>query len=254
METITRTFTHEQLGDIRVLGTQEEPLFVANDIATALGYKNTRDAIAKHVNDEDKNTVAIHDGIGNPNKVIINESGMYALIFGSKLEQAKRFKHWVTSEVLPTIRRQGSYGELSNIADSLSKTMATLNNITKTITDSHQTMATAMVDMIHATKCLVDSAKSHNQDQNQERPSTIPNKDEITASEICGTLGFVSAHELNNRLVQLGVIARNGASITLSAKYQHIGKVKQWNSANGYYTTYVVYTPSGVEELKRLVK
>ena len=253
MEAITRTFTHEQLGDIRVLGTQEEPLFVGKDVATALGYTNPQKAIRDHVEETDK-TVNESFTVNGTKIILINESGMYALIFGSKLEQAKKFKHWVTSEVLPTIRRQGSYGELSKVADSLSKTMATLNNITKTITDSHQTMATAMIDMIHATKCLVDSAKSHNQDQNQERPSTKPNKDEITASEICGTLGFVSAHELNNRLVQLGVIARNGASITLSAKYQHIGKVKQWNSANGHYTTYVVYTPCGVEELKRLVK
>lgn len=253
MEAITRTFTHEQLGNIRVLGTQEEPLFVGKDVATALGYTNPQKAIRDHVEETDK-TVNESFTVNGTKIILINESGMYALIFGSKLEQAKKFKHWVTSEVLPTIRRQGSYGELSNIADSLSKTMAMLNNITKTITDSHQTMATAMVDMIHATKCLVDSAKSKNQDQDQERPSTIPNKDEITASEICRMLGFVSAHELNNKLSQLGVITRNGASITLNNKYKHIGKVKQWNSAKGYYTTYVVYTPSGVEELQRLIK
>ena len=84
---------------------------VGKDIAEALGYSNTRDALATHVMDDDKNTVVISDGKrrGNPNQVIINESGVYALIFGSKLDSAKRFKHWVTSEVLPQIRRTGSY-------------------------------------------------------------------------------------------------------------------------------------------------
>lgn len=60
-----------------------------------------------HVDDEDKNTVAIHDGIGNPNKTVINESGLYSLILSSKLPKAKEFKHWVTSEILPTIRKHG---------------------------------------------------------------------------------------------------------------------------------------------------
>ena len=87
-----------------------QPYFVGKDIADALGYSNSRDALAKHVHDDDKITVAIHDGNkGNPNQVCINESGMYALIFGSKLEQAKEFKHWVTSEVLPSIRMTGGY-------------------------------------------------------------------------------------------------------------------------------------------------
>lgn len=76
-----------------------EPWFVGKDVAEALGYSNTRDTLSTHVMNEDKNTVAISDGKrGNPNQTIINESGLYALIFSSKLESAKRFKHWVTEE------------------------------------------------------------------------------------------------------------------------------------------------------------
>lgn len=83
---------------------------MGKDVATALGYSNTRDALNRHVDNEDKNTVVIPDGNkGNPNQTIINESGLYSLIFGSKLEKAKRFKHWVTSEVLPCIRKHGGY-------------------------------------------------------------------------------------------------------------------------------------------------
>ena len=87
-----------------------EPWFVGKDVATALGYSNVRDALAKHVDAEDKNTVAIRDGIqGNPNMTAINESGVYSLVFSSKLPTAKAFKRWVTHEVLPAIRKTGSY-------------------------------------------------------------------------------------------------------------------------------------------------
>lgn len=96
---------------VRVIEIEGEPWFVGNDVATVLGYSNTRDAIGKHVDSEDKNTVAIRDGItrGNPNKTIINESGLYSLILSSKLPSAKKFKRWVTSKVLPTIRKHGAY-------------------------------------------------------------------------------------------------------------------------------------------------
>ena len=103
-------FNSEEFGEIRTVTIDNEPWFVGKDVAEALGYSNTRDALATHVSEEDKNTVVISDGKrGNPNQVVINESGLYALIFGSKLDSAKRFKHWVTSEVLPTIRKTGSY-------------------------------------------------------------------------------------------------------------------------------------------------
>lgn len=104
-------FNSEEFGNIRTVTIDGEPWFVGKDVAKALGYSNTRDALATHISEEDKNTVAISDGKrGNPNQVVINESGLYALIFGSKLDSAKRFKRWVTSEVLPSIRRTGSYG------------------------------------------------------------------------------------------------------------------------------------------------
>lgn len=95
--------------EIRTVEIEGEPYFVGKDVAAILGYSNTRDALAKHVDEEDKNTVAIHDGIGNPNKTAINESGLYSLILSSKLPNAKQFKRWVTSEVLPTIRKHGAY-------------------------------------------------------------------------------------------------------------------------------------------------
>lgn len=103
-------FTNEELDmKVRVVEINGEPWLVGKEVAEVLGYKNTRDALSKHVDEEDKNTVAIYDGIGNPNKVIINESGLYSLVLRSKLTEAKKFKRWVTSEVLPSIRKHGMY-------------------------------------------------------------------------------------------------------------------------------------------------
>ena len=117
-------FTNEELDmKVRVVEINGEPCLVGKDVAEVLGYKNTRDALSKHVDDEDKNTVAIHDGIGNPNKVIINESGLYSLVLRSKLTEAKKFKRWVTSEVLPSIRKHGMYAtdDLLNDPDLMIK-------------------------------------------------------------------------------------------------------------------------------------
>ena len=102
-------FNNPEFGEVRTIQIDGDPWFVGKDVAAALGYENNRDALAKHVDEEDKG-VAKCDTLGGPqNVVIINESGVYALIFGSKLERAKRFKHWVTSEVLPAIRKTGQY-------------------------------------------------------------------------------------------------------------------------------------------------
>lgn len=103
-------FKNEQFGSVRTLEKNGEPWFVGKDVAEALGYSNTRDALLVHVDAEDKDTVAFHDGTpGNPNQTIINESGVYALVFGSKLESARQFKRWITSEVIPSIRKHGAY-------------------------------------------------------------------------------------------------------------------------------------------------
>lgn len=102
-------FKNDEFGEIRTVTIDGEPWFVGKDIATALGYKNTRQAISTNVDTEDKGVHSVDTPSGNQNMSIINESGLYALIFGSKLESAIRFKHWVTSEVLPSIRKHGAY-------------------------------------------------------------------------------------------------------------------------------------------------
>lgn len=103
-------FKNEEFGEVRTVTIDNEPWFVGKDVAEALGYSKARNAISAHVSDEDKKDAPIQGTPGGTqNMTIINESGLYALIFGSKLESAKRFKHWVTSEVLPAIRKTGGY-------------------------------------------------------------------------------------------------------------------------------------------------
>lgn len=109
---LIKAFTNDKFGNVRVvlIGVNQEPYFVGKDVAISLGYKDTSDAVKKHVDEEDKLTRQIADSGQNRNMICINESGLYSLILGSKLPSAKEFKRWVTSEVLPSIRQTGGYG------------------------------------------------------------------------------------------------------------------------------------------------
>ena len=109
MKTNIQIFKNEVFGEIRTCQVNNQIMFVGKDVATALGYSNTRDALSKHVDAEDKGTVAIRDTAYETRVTLINESGLYSLILSSKLPQAKAFKRWVTAEVLPQIRKTGGY-------------------------------------------------------------------------------------------------------------------------------------------------
>ena len=109
MKTKIQIFTNEKFGEIRTCQVNNQIMFVGKDVAMALGYRNAPDAISKHVDDEDKLESQIAISGQNRKIIIINESGLYSLILSSKLPQAKAFKRWVTSEVLPQIRQTGGY-------------------------------------------------------------------------------------------------------------------------------------------------
>lgn len=102
-------FKNAEFGSIRTLTINGEPYFVGRDVAEILGYSNSRKALADHVDEEDKGVTKCDTLGGTQEMTVINESGLYSLIIGSKLPTARRFKRWVTSEVLPTIRRHGVY-------------------------------------------------------------------------------------------------------------------------------------------------
>lgn len=104
-----KVFNNAEFGKIRTLNRDGEPWFVGKDVATALGYKDSVNALKSHVSEEDKGGWRIATQYGEREAVIINESGLYSLILSSKLDSAKRFKRWVTAEVLPSIRKSGGY-------------------------------------------------------------------------------------------------------------------------------------------------
>lgn len=113
-----KIFENAEFGQVRTVTIENEPWFVGKDVADNLGYQNGSRDINRHVEADDRIKEMVFDGTQNKETILINESGLYALIFGSKLESAKRFKHWVTSEVLPTIRKTGQY-QMSNMSAEL---------------------------------------------------------------------------------------------------------------------------------------
>jgi len=139
MKNEMKIFNNEEFGAVRTVVIDGVPWFVGKDVAMALGYKDTNQAIRKHVEDEDKLTRQI-DGEGQRrNMIILNESGLYAMIFGSELVSAKKFKRWVTSEVLPSIRENGTYikqlspenipvGEVASLSKVMDRIMVRQNS------------------------------------------------------------------------------------------------------------------------------
>ena len=123
-------FKHDEFGEIRTLSIDGEPWFVGKDIASKLGYTDTFGALKKHVDGEDKQNCQ-NDSFETPRGLtIINESGLYCLVLSSKLPSARKFRHWITSEVLPTLRKHGAYFT----AETLHKTMSDPRELAKLLT------------------------------------------------------------------------------------------------------------------------
>lgn len=138
--TLVKVFENPKFGKVRTVMVKGEPWFVGKDVALALGYKNTKDALSSHVDIEDKSILKRSEittfEIPTRGLTIINESGVYALVFGSKLPTAKQFKHWVTHDVLPTLRKTGSYdmngmtlGEQAAMIDNLKAENSSTKNM-----------------------------------------------------------------------------------------------------------------------------
>lgn len=109
MNEIMKVFSNAMFGNVRVLLQGDEPWFVAKDVADTLGYQNGSRDVNRHTDEEDRTKTMLFDGNQNKETILINESGLYSLVLSSKLPNAKQFKRWVTSDVLPSIRKHGSY-------------------------------------------------------------------------------------------------------------------------------------------------
>ena len=135
-----KIFNSEKFGQMRTININGEVWFVGKDVAEALGFKNSRDAILTHVFEEDKGVDTIYTLGGYQKMTIINESGLYALVFSSRLETAKDFKHWVTSEVLPAIRKTGSYQKPMSQVEMMRIQLGMIDNHEERIAELEQSM------------------------------------------------------------------------------------------------------------------
>lgn len=160
----TLVFSNDEFGNIRTAVLDNNPWFVGKDVAECLEYKNTKDALARHVDAEDKqlilrSQITTLENVPNRGLTFINESGLYALIFGSKLDKAKEFKHWVTSEVLPQIRKTGGYIPIEKDDDDLTIMAKALNIMQNTLEQKDELLA-QKEEVISKQKPLVDFANT----------------------------------------------------------------------------------------------
>ncbi len=196
--------------DVRTMQINGEAWFVGKDVASVLGYQRTAKAIQDHVDDEDKDEVPFRDSIGRMQKTpIINESGLYSLILSSKLPSAKRFKRWVTSEVLPAIRKHGAYMTDQKIKEIL------LNPDT-------------IIKLATELKAEREGRLIAEQRVNELTPKAsyydlvLKNKSLVTITQIAKDYGM-SGQELNSKLHELKVQYKQGATWLLYSKYQRTG-------------------------------
>lgn len=230
MNTNIQIFKNEVFGEIRTITNDEgEIFFVGKDVAMALGYKNPSNALQVHVDSEDKTSYLIQVSGSNykANTLFVNESGLYALILSSKLEQARQFKRWITSEVLPQIRRTGGY-------------------IPTHDSDGRKLSGDEILS-------LADEIISYTlQELNQRKD------DCLTATEVAMLLGW-DVHLFNAVLADMGIQHRHGGRWVLAEELHGRGLTEDRHfycySLKGKprLTTYLTWTAKGVSYLgKRL--
>ncbi|MCW8106125.1 phage antirepressor [Lactobacillus mulieris] len=202
--------------DIRTLTIDNEPYFVGKDVAEVLGYKKPENAVANHVDEEDKTTTLIQ-GTGSNYKsktVIVNESGLYSLIISSKLPTAKKFKRWVTSEVLPAIRKHGGYLTDEKIEEALYNP------------DTLIKLATQLKEEREG-RLIAEQQVAELKPKASYLDEILANKELITVSVIAKDYGM-SAMQFNKLLHNLKVQFKQGKSWLLYSNYQSLG----WTSSS----------------------
>ena len=199
-------FKNKEFGQIRTCMVDGETYFVGKDVASALGYKNTKDALIRHVDVDDKEWSGITTPLGTQQATIINESGLYSLILSSKLDSAKRFKHWVTSEVLPAIRKNGRY-ELESKAKELQQQNRLL-----------ESKNTLLEEITAYQKPLTDYARI-----------ILGSTQTVTITQIAQDYGM-SPVRMNQLLYQLHIQHKVGGQWILYIPYLNKGYVQSFSS------------------------
>ena len=206
-------FQNAEFGSVRSITVNGEPYFVGKDVAEILGYKDTSDAMRRHVDDEDKLTRCFTDSGQSREMYIINESGLYSLILSSKLPTAKRFKRWVTSEVLPAIRRHGLYA----VDDMLNNPDALIEALQAYKAERMQRMALEAENAVQKQQLIEMQPKASYYDVVLNSP------DLVSITEISKDYGW-SAQRMNEYLHRQGIQFKQGGRIwILYQKYAEKG-------------------------------
>ena len=242
-------FKNAEFGEVRTLTIDGEPYFVGKDVAEILGYSNSRKAIADHVDEEDKNTVTIRDGKGNPNQTVINESGLYSLILSSKLPAAKKFKHWITAEVIPSIRKHGAYMTEQTIEQALTNPDFLIQLATQLKTEKEKNKSLEVKVSALTVDNQIMQPKAEYFDELVDRNLLTNIRD--TAKEL-----KVKQKDFVNFLLEKKYLYRDKSGKLLPyAKHTETGlfELKEFiNDKTGFSSTQTLITPKGKETFRLL--
>ena len=235
-----KIFKNVEFGAIRTMSNEQgEPMFCAKDVCDALGYNNSRDTLRKHVERGDVAKCDTPTTSGRQIMTFINESGLYALIFSSKLESAKRFKHWVTSEVLPSIRKNGGY-------------------MIARPDESDEIILARALQIMQATLARRDEQIAKLQPRADYADHVLDSISCFTVTQIGKELGM-TGHDLNVLLCQMGIQYVQSGQYLLYANYARQGLAQnrnfEYHSSEGELKTrtYLVWTERGREFIHRLL-
>lgn len=223
-------FNNPEFGPIRAVEIDGEGWLVGKDVAEALGYSNVRDALRKHVDAEDKGVAECDTPGGTQNMTVINESGVYSLAFGSKLPSAKKFKHWVTSEVLPSIRKHGAY----MTEEALEKALLNPDGLIKILTalKNEQARTKALREEAAKQKQLIGELKT----KADYTDKILASKGTVPITAIAKDYGM-SGRAMNKVLADLKIIYQMAGQWLLYSRYQAKGythsKSFAFNHADG---------------------
>lgn len=250
MEDLT-IFSNPQFGQIRTMTDSEgEPWFCASDLCKALAYRNARDTISRHVDEGD---VVKHDtptSSGIQSMTFVNESGLYALIFGSKLERARQFKRWVTSEVLPAIRRHGSYSFHGDCTDAMS---------------DEETVRRAFVIL----NLRLDKLTGEKQDLSRQVEELKPKADYcdrclqssecLTTTQVAKSIGMTGP-ELYGKLLSRRILYQQSGQYMPYARYARMGLTSSrtqmipLRDGRSFTRQYLVWTEKGARFLRDMFR
>lgn len=239
-------FKNEEFGQVRTLIINNEPWFVGKDVAEILGYKDTSDAIKRHVDDEDKGVGVLPTPGGKQNAKIINESGLYSLILSSKLPNAKKFKRWVTSEVLPTIRKHGAYMTDNVLEQAIGNPDFMIGLLTELKSEQQKRK-----ELEEVNKRLFDE-NEENKPKVDWYEKFLNAKGTYNSTQVAKLIGEPSAKTLNKKLNSLKIIYSQGKKS--KRWFPYISTPNDWYFMRATeFGTQLRWTTKGVVEISKLL-